>query len=167
MRYGETHCRPTDVVTKLGNVSGTLSTLRIKWKRKDPLMTQVDAMVLGAGIVGTSIGLHLAKRGLAVALIDRRAPGEETSYGNAGVIEGNTLLPPAFPSQLMSLLRIALKRAPEADYHLSFLPRVAPWLLAYRAASRPERLLETARATRPLFSHAVEEHEALLAEAGA
>src|SRR6202048_4745894 len=94
MRYGETHCRPTDVVTKLGNVSGPLSTLRIKWKRKDPLMTQVDAMVLGAGIVGTSVALHLAKRGLAVALVDRRAPGEETSYGNAGVIEGNTPFPP-------------------------------------------------------------------------
>mgnify|MGYP003694536917 CR=1 FL=1 len=61
-------------------------------------MARVDALVLGAGIVGTSIGLHLAKRGLAVALLDRRAPGEETSYGNAGAIEGNTIFPPAFPS---------------------------------------------------------------------
>src|SRR5260221_4253459 len=60
-------------------------------------MARVDAIVLGAGIVGTSIGLHLAKRGVAVALVDRRAPGEETSYGNAGVIEGNTVFPPAFP----------------------------------------------------------------------
>ncbi len=37
-------------------------------------MARVDALVLGAGIVGTSVGLHLAKRGLAVALLDRRAP---------------------------------------------------------------------------------------------
>jgi D-amino-acid dehydrogenase len=51
-------------------------------------MARTDALVLGAGIVGTSIALHLAKRGLAVALVDRRGPGEETSYGNAGVIEG-------------------------------------------------------------------------------
>jgi D-amino-acid dehydrogenase len=130
-------------------------------------MGQVNAIVLGAGIVGTSIALHLAKRGLAVALIDRRAPGEETSYGNAGVIEGNTILPPAFPSEPLALLRIVLKRAPEANYHLSFLPRVAPWLLAFRAASRPERLAETARSMRPLFSHALAEHEVLLAEAGA
>jgi len=61
-------------------------------------MARMDAVVLGAGIVGTSIALHLAKRGLAVALMDRRAPGEETSYGNAGVIEGNIVFPPAFPS---------------------------------------------------------------------
>jgi D-amino-acid dehydrogenase len=130
-------------------------------------MARVDAIVLGAGIVGTSIGLHLAKRGLAVALLDRRAPGEETSYGNAGVIEGNTIFPPAFPSDPIALLRIALKRAPEANYHLSFLPHVAPWLRQFRAASRPERLVETARLIRPLFARALAEHEALLAEAGA
>jgi D-amino-acid dehydrogenase len=131
------------------------------------VMAQVNAVVLGAGIVGTSIALHLAKRGLAVALVDRRAAGEETSYGNAGIIEGNTVLPPAFPSELLALLRIALKRSAEANYHLSFLPQAAPWLLAFRAASSPQRLVETARAMRPLFSHAVAEHEALLAEAGA
>ena len=130
-------------------------------------MTQVDAMVLGAGIVGTSVALALAKRGLAVALVDRRAPGEETSYGNAGVIEGNTTFPPGFPSDLIALLRVALKRSTEANYHLSFLPAVAPWLLAFRTASRPDRLVETARAMRPLFAHAVSEHEALLAEAAA
>src|ERR1700674_5682803 len=107
------------------------------------LVARTDAIVLGAGIVGTSIALHLAKRGLTVALVDRRGPGEETSYGNAGVIEGNTILPPAFPTEPLALLRIVLKRAPEANYHLSFLPWVAPWLLAFRAASRPQRLVET------------------------
>jgi D-amino-acid dehydrogenase len=130
-------------------------------------MARRDAIVLGAGIVGTSIALHLAKRGLAVALVDRRAPGEETSYGNAGVIEGNTIFPPAFPSDPIALLRVALKRAPEANYHLSFLPQVAPWLMKFRAGSQPQRLIETARAMRPLFARALAEHEALLAEAGA
>ena len=41
-------------------------------------------MVLGAGIVGTSIAVHLVNRGLSVALIDRQGAGEGTSYGNAG-----------------------------------------------------------------------------------
>jgi D-amino-acid dehydrogenase len=130
-------------------------------------MARVDAIVLGAGIVGTSIGLQLAKRGLAVALVDRGAPGEETSYGNAGIIEGNQLFPPAFPADPVALLRVALKRATEANYHLTFLPQVAPWLIKFRAASAPRRLLETAHAMRPLFARAVEDHEALLAEAGA
>ena len=129
-------------------------------------MARTDAMVLGAGTVGTSIALHLAKRGLSVALVDRGGVGEETSYGNAGIIEGNTVFPPAFPSDPAQLLRIALKRATEANYHLSFLPQIAPWLLAYRAATRPDKLVENARLVRPFFGSAVAEHEALLAESG-
>src|SRR5512144_1967969 len=102
-------------------------------------MARTDAMVLGAGIVGTSVALHLARRGMSVALVDRAGLGEQTSYGNAGIIEGNTIFPPAFPSDPAALLRIALKRASEANYHLSFLPQVLPWLMAFRAASRPDR----------------------------
>jgi D-amino-acid dehydrogenase len=130
-------------------------------------MARTDAIVLGAGIVGVAAALHLAKRGLAVALVDRRAPGEETSYGNTGIIEGNTVFPPAFPRGLARLADIAFKRAPDANYHLAFLPKVAPWLLAFRAASQPERLAETARVMRPLFRRAVAEHEELMGEAGA
>ncbi|HZS63966.1 MAG TPA: FAD-dependent oxidoreductase [Xanthobacteraceae bacterium] len=130
-------------------------------------MARADAIVLGAGIVGTSVALHLAKRGLSVALVDRGEPGQETSYGNAGVIEGNTVFPPIFPRGLRALARIALGRAPEANYDLTFLPRVAPWLLAFWRASRPDRLIETAKAMRPLFARAVPEHEVLMAESGA
>jgi D-amino-acid dehydrogenase len=130
-------------------------------------MARTDAIVLGAGTVGTSTALHLAKRGLSVALVDRGGVGEQTSFGNAGIIEGNTIFPPAFPSDIRALARIALKRASEANYHLTFLPQIAPWLLAFRAASSPARLAATARLIRPLFSHAVPEHEALMAEADA
>ena len=130
-------------------------------------MARSDAIVLGAGIVGTSIALHLAKKGVSVALLDRRPPGEETSYGNAGVIEGNTLFPHPFPSNLGALAKIATKRATEANYHLSFLPKIAPWLLAYRANTTIERSIAYANMMRPLFAHAVSEHETLMAEAGA
>jgi D-amino-acid dehydrogenase len=130
-------------------------------------MARTDAIVLGAGIVGTSIALQLVKRGLSVALVDRAGVGEQTSYGNAGVIEGNTVFPPAFPSDPVALIRIALKRAGEANYHFSFLPWALPWLLAFRGASQPERIAETARLIRPLFARAVPEHETQMAEAGA
>jgi D-amino-acid dehydrogenase len=130
-------------------------------------MARTDAIVLGAGIVGTSAALHLAKRGLSVALVDRRAPGEETSYGNAGVLEGNTVFPHAFPYGLGALLRIALKQAPEANYHWASLPRLAPWLWAYRTNTRGQRAKDFADAMRPLYARAVAEHEALMTEAGA
>ena len=130
-------------------------------------MARTDAMVLGGGIVGVSVALQLARRGLSVALVERAGVGEQTSYGNSGVIEGSTVLPPAFPASFSALLRVALKRASEANYHLSFLPQVAPWLIAFRAASQPKQIVETARLNRPLFASALGEHEALMQEAGA
>ena len=99
--------------------------------------------------------------------IDRHGPGEGTSYGNAGIIEGNTVFPPAFPSDFAELVRIALKRSPLVNYHVTQLLRLAPWLSAFRAASQPARLVETARLMRPLFARAVAEHEVLAADAGA
>jgi D-amino-acid dehydrogenase len=130
-------------------------------------MQRFDAIVLGAGIVGTCTALHLAKHDLAVALVDRSAPGEGTSYGNAGVIGGAGVYPTPFPRHLKTLVRIALQQAPEAHYHWSALPHLAPWLLAYFANSTPAKLEENARLLRPIMAAAVDDHAALLAECGA
>src|SRR5436305_12294889 len=125
------------------------------------------AIVLGAGIVGTSVALHLAKRGLSVALVDKRGPGEETSYGNTGVIVGASVFPTAFPRSLKKLIQVALKRAPEANYHWRDLLKVAPWLVSYYRFSTLENLKDSAVKLRPLMSRSVAEHEALLQDSGA
>jgi D-amino-acid dehydrogenase len=130
-------------------------------------MAKTDAIVLGGGIVGASVALQLAKRGVAVALVDRRGPGEETSYGNSGVIGGAGIFPAAFPNRFRDLMRILFHRAPEANYHLDFLPRIAPWLIAFRAASKPQKLIEHARLMRPLMAQALPEHEMLMRESNA
>src|ERR1041385_7281249 len=135
--------------------------------RERRLMARTDAIVLGAGIVGTSVALHLVKRGLSVALVDRRGPGEETSYGNSGVIEGNTVFPHPFPTTFGALLKVALKLAPEANYHLADLPGLAPWLIAYRRNTQLDRSYDFAEKMRPLFGNALAEHEALMTESGA
>ena len=71
---------------------------------------QADVLVLGAGIVGVSVAIHLAQRGRQVILVDRRQPGEETSYGNAGLIQREAVLPYAFPQSIKELLRHARNR---------------------------------------------------------
>ena len=60
-------------------------------------------VVLGAGIVGVSTAYALRERGLVVTLVDRKAPGEETSYGNAGILSSGSILPLNKPSLLTSL----------------------------------------------------------------
>ncbi|MGZ2457945.1 glycine/D-amino acid oxidase-like deaminating enzyme [Rhizobium anhuiense] len=67
-----------------------------------------NAIVLGAGIVGVSTAIHLQRRGRQVTLIDRKDPGNETSFGNAGLIQREGVAPYGFPQQLGLLLRYAL-----------------------------------------------------------
>ena len=59
-----------------------------------------DVIVLGTGIVGVSVAIHLQRRGRDVLLVDRKAPGQETSFGNAGVIQREAVRPRAFPRDL-------------------------------------------------------------------
>src|SRR5260370_32487507 len=70
-----------------------------------------DVIVLGAGIVGVSSALHLQDRGRRVGLVDRRGPGEETSFGNAGLIESSSVVPYGFPRDLGTLLRYLRNRS--------------------------------------------------------
>jgi D-amino-acid dehydrogenase len=127
---------------------------------------KADVLVLGAGMVGVSAALHLQQRGRGVILVDKHElAGEETSYGNAGLIERASVFPYMFPRDLGQILRYALNRAPEVRYHISDLPIVLPWLLRYFLASSPERALHSAMSALPLIERCLAEHEALIAEA--
>jgi D-amino-acid dehydrogenase len=125
-----------------------------------------DTIVLGAGIIGVSAALHLQARGRAVLLVDRRGPGEETSHGNAGLIERASVVPYAFPRDLASMVRYGFNQAIDASFHWGFLPRIAPWLLRYWHHSAPARLAGAARAMLPLIERCVAEHDALTDAAG-
>jgi len=128
---------------------------------------KVDVLVLGAGIVGVSAALHLQQRGRDVMLVDRHEfAGEETSYGNAGLIECASVIPYMFPRDIGHILHYALNRATDVHYHLSGLPEFLPWLVRYFLASSPERSLRTAMAALPLIQRSLVEHQALIAEAG-
>ena len=56
-----------------------------------------SVIVLGAGMVGVSVALHLARRGRDVLLLDRQEPGEGASFGNGGLIQREAVHPHPFP----------------------------------------------------------------------
>src|SRR6266436_2777705 len=130
------------------------------------MITRADVIVLGAGMVGVSVALHLQKRGRDVVLIDRRGAGEETSYGNAGLIQGEAVIPYTFPREFGTILSYAMNNRSDAVYHLSALPRIAPWLFRYWQNATPERVERSVQALAPLMARCVDEHDALIAEAG-
>ncbi|QWG19982.1 FAD-binding oxidoreductase [Bradyrhizobium sediminis] len=128
---------------------------------------KADVLVLGAGMVGVGAALHLQQRGRDVILVDRNElAGEETSFGNAGLIECASVFPYMFPRDFGQILRYAMNRAPQVRYSLADLPAFLPWILRYYLASSPERALHSAMAELPLIRASLIEHEALIAEAG-
>src|ERR1700751_620106 len=130
------------------------------------MSASADVIVLGAGMVGVSAALHLQRRGRDVVLIDRRDPGEETSYGNAGLIQREAVIPYTFPREFGVILSYAMNNRSDAVYHVSALPKVSPWLFRYWQEGAPDRVARSAQALAPLMAQCVIEHQALIAEAG-
>ncbi|MBN3771654.1 FAD-binding oxidoreductase, partial [Burkholderia sp. Se-20378] len=126
-----------------------------------------DTLVLGGGMIGVSVAVHLQQRGLSVALVDRKAPGNETSLGNAGLIQREGVYPYAFPRGFGTLLKYACNRSPDVRYHVGALPKLIPFLYRYWRNSHPARHAEIARAYAPLIEHCVTEHRALIEASGA
>jgi D-amino-acid dehydrogenase len=111
--------------------------------------------------------LHLQQRGRDVILVDKNAQaGEETSFGNAGLIECASVFPYMFPRDIGQILQYAMNRAPQVHYRFSDLPAFLPWLVRYFLASSPARAMHSAMAELPLIRRSLIEHEALITEAG-
>jgi D-amino-acid dehydrogenase len=130
-------------------------------------VSKVDAVVLGAGIVGICVALHLQRRGREVALVDRRGAAEETSFGNAGLIQREGVYPYGFPHDFGALLRYSFNRTIDAYYHPSAVWQLAPFLWKYWRHSRPARHERIAHAYAKLIEHCVAEHDVLATEANA
>ena len=126
-----------------------------------------DTVVLGGGIVGVSIALHLQQRGRAVAIVDRKSPGNETSFGNGGLIQREGVYPYAFPRALTTLAKYAQNRSPDVRYHALAMPKLASFLYRYWYHSEAARHAAIARAYAPLIEHCVSEHRSLAEAAGA
>jgi glycine oxidase len=56
-----------------------------------------DAIVVGAGLIGSAIALRLAQDGLRVALLEKNKPGREASWAGAGMLSPAPDSPAAIP----------------------------------------------------------------------
>ena len=123
--------------------------------------------VIGAGIVGACTGLSLLRAGFRVTLIERDAPGQGASFGNGAVIGEEAVVPVATPGILGQVPRMLLDPLGPLALRWSYLPRAAPWLLRFLAASKPGRVEEISIALAALLKGTFAAYTDLLAEVGA
>lgn len=131
-------------------------------------MTQLetDVLVAGAGIVGVSTAVALAERGIATLLVDRAGVATGTSFGNAGLIQCESVVPYSFPRAPIKIVRYALNLAPEAHLHYAALPELIPWLWSYWRQGTPHGVRKTAYAMRPIVQAAAEAHRTMAGASG-
>ncbi|WP_164661688.1 FAD-binding oxidoreductase [Tropicibacter sp. Alg240-R139] len=87
--------------------------------------------IIGAGIVGICCALSLQERGVQVRLIDRGEPGQETSFGNAGVVSPWSIIPQAVPGIWKRLPQMLLDQNSALSVRTAFWPRMIPWGLQF------------------------------------
>lgn len=124
------------------------------------------AIVLGAGMVGVSCALSLQKRGFDVTLIDRREPGRETSYGNAGVLARSSIMPLNNPGLFGKIASYLGNRHPALNLNWKRALTRPGWLLRFLWEARPSQATARVAALESLTASTVERHRALMAEAG-
>ena len=120
-----------------------------------------SAIVLGAGMVGVSVALHLRRRGYDVALVDRREPGEGASFGNGGLIQREAVFPHPFPREAREIGRVAWNRSIDVRYHPLAMPGFMAPLLRYWWHSEPARYAAAVEGHAALIRTCLDEHLAL------
>ena len=124
-------------------------------------MSVKHVVVVGAGIVGVSTGIWLHRAGIDVTLVDKSAPGQGTSYGNAGVLAACSMVPVTAPG----LLRKAPRMLMNPDFPLflrwSYLPRLAPWLIKYMRHANDADTRRIAAGLTPIVADSIDQHRAL------
>src|SRR5215475_6218409 len=101
----------------------------------DPPTSEASVIVVGAGIVGTATARALQRAGRRVTLVDSAEPGRATSYGNAGFVAIDHLLPLARPSTLRRVPQMLMDRTGPLTVHPGSVPWLLPWMARFALAA--------------------------------
>jgi len=123
--------------------------------------------VIGAGMVGVTTANFLLRKGHDVVLLDPNAPGEGTSFGNAGCFNGSSVVPMSMPGTIANVPGWLTDPAGPLVIRWSYLPTLVPWLVRFIAAGREAKVAQQARALRTLLAQGIETLAPLVRDAGA
>jgi glycine/D-amino acid oxidase-like deaminating enzyme len=99
-----------------------------------------DVVVIGAGLVGAACAARLAHAGREVLLLDAQEPGLGASFGNAGHVATEQLIPLANPQVIRDSWRYLADADSPLRLRLAYLLPILPWLARFVLAARPGAL---------------------------
>ncbi|HEX8665362.1 MAG TPA: FAD-dependent oxidoreductase [Beijerinckiaceae bacterium] len=123
--------------------------------------------VIGAGMVGVAAASFLLREGHDVFLVEPGNPGEGTSFGNAGCLNGSSVVPMSMPGTVRNVPQWLTDPMGPLTIRWAYLPALVPWLVRFIRAGTPEKVRAQAKALRGLLGPSLETLAPLLRDAGA
>ncbi|HEX2524783.1 MAG TPA: FAD-dependent oxidoreductase [Geminicoccus sp.] len=120
-------------------------------------------IVVGAGIVGTTTALRLAREGLEVTVVERQLEaGLETSSANGGMLAVNSAVPWSSPGTPQLLFKWLGKEEAPLLLRRRAIPGMSRWGLRFLANCRHGKYRQTSAALTRLAQKSMEEMNGLL-----
>ncbi|MBK5344339.1 FAD-binding oxidoreductase [Pseudomonas sp. TH49] len=121
-----------------------------------------DIAVIGAGIIGVTCALQLARQGQRVVVIDKQPPGHGASFGNAGHLATEQVFPIADASILKRLPAMLMDPMGPLRLDWKYMPRAVPWFSRLLLNLRPAPFQRTVAGLRALNESSLDAWKRLL-----
>ena len=126
-----------------------------------------EVTVAGAGIIGICCAIALQKRNYNVTLIDKGEPGQEASYGNAGVLCRDAIFPLSEPGIWKRIPSAITGSQNDLRIHRPHLLQLTPWCLDFLLQGKASIAEQRMSTLNRLLTSAVDWHKPLLKASGA
>lgn len=122
--------------------------------------------VIGAGIVGVTLARRLQKVGYKVILFDPENPGMGASFGNAGYIAPDEIIPLSHGISPLAVLKMLMTPLAPLAIRWQQIFSLLPWFWTFWRVNRGARLQKSVKALTDLQKGALESWNALIQEEG-
>jgi glycine/D-amino acid oxidase-like deaminating enzyme len=129
------------------------------------MLDESDILVIGGGVIGLACAYRLAQSGHSVHMISAMGPGIGASYGNAGHIATEQVVPLANPQTIRRVLSLLWRQDSALRIHRSYAFTILPWLLKFARSSGHDQVQRGIAALASLQSHAAADFADMLSDA--
>ncbi len=124
-------------------------------------MKRKKIAIVGAGIVGISSGIYLAKRGCDVTLIDKDFKGKPASYGNASWLSSPSITPVLMPGMVKKIPKLLFSKDGPLFLRFPGFIKIIPFLFKYLTYANKNKVEHISKNLAYLLKDSVNEHKQL------
>ena len=120
--------------------------------------------IVGAGIQGICIGLHLLKKNIPVTIFDKHDPARMASYGIAGHFSPYAVLQFNRPDILVNIPKMLFSSYGPLALKWNYIPKMLPWIFNFVKNCNTKSTLHTAKSMHQILDLSLDAYDELFKE---